>query len=98
VRISLLGTSFSIQTDEDPEYVNQLVAYFESKINSVGAGASGSEPLKRAIIAGILIADELFREKQSPGSPSFSRQDENEMDNITDSILHLLDTSLEDIE
>ena len=98
MRISLLGTSFSIQTDEDPEYVNQLVAYFESKINSVGTGTPSGEPLKKAIIAGILIADELFREKQSPGSPALSRQDENEIDAITDSMFQLLDTSIKGVE
>ncbi len=61
MKIELLGTSFSIQTDEDPQYVQDLVDYFRTKVQDVQTRLTSGDPLKIAIVAGVLTADELFR-------------------------------------
>jgi cell division protein ZapA (FtsZ GTPase activity inhibitor) len=61
MKIELLGTSFSIQTDEDPQYVQDLVDYYRTKVQDVQARITAGDPLKIAIVAGVLTADELFR-------------------------------------
>ena len=64
MKIELLGTSFSIQTDEDPQYVQDLVDYYRTKVQDVQARITSDDPLKIAIVAGVLTADELFRVRE----------------------------------
>jgi cell division protein ZapA (FtsZ GTPase activity inhibitor) len=61
MRIELLGTSFTIHTDEDPERVRDLVDYYKTKVQEIQGSVSTSDPLKIAILAGLLSADEVFK-------------------------------------
>ena len=75
MQVDLLGTSFSIQTDEEPEYVQRLLRFLEEKITETSQSVQTSDPLKIAIISAMMIADELFQsrnEQIEPGSSSFS--------------------------
>lgn len=63
LQIDLLGTSFSIQADEKPEYLNALYAHYKKIINQIEESSATQNPLKTAIIAGILISDELYKER-----------------------------------
>lgn len=63
LQIDLLGTSFAIQADEKPEYLNALYNHYKKTITQIESTSGLSEPLKVAIIAGILLADELYKEK-----------------------------------
>jgi cell division protein ZapA (FtsZ GTPase activity inhibitor) len=71
VRIELLGTSFSIQTDEDPEYIEKLVERIGRDVESLRSQTKTEDPLKLAILASIMLADEAFAQKDAPegGSP-----------------------------
>lgn len=68
LQVDLLGTSFSIQAQEDDEYLNKLLGYYTQIVDSVslpfkdGAGAL-SHPLQVAIMSGISLCDELYKEK-----------------------------------
>ena len=64
LQIDLLGTSFSIQTNESPEYLEKLLDYYKKVVNQVDKEAKIKDPLKVAIISGIMICDELCKEKQ----------------------------------
>lgn len=59
----MLGSSFSIRTDEDPRYLQQLVSFVEEKVRLVETNMGSREPLRSAILSSILIADELFQER-----------------------------------
>lgn len=59
VRIEVLGTSFAIQTDEKPEYVHALVARVKKNVQIVQSQTQSVDPLKTAILASIMLADEL---------------------------------------
>jgi cell division protein ZapA (FtsZ GTPase activity inhibitor) len=63
VRVELLGASFAIQTDESKEYVESLLAYLGSKIETVRSSSKVDDPLKVALLAGIYLVDELYRER-----------------------------------
>ena len=61
MRIDLLGTSFNVKTDEDEEYLREVIALFSSKVAEVQRTVSTSDPLKTAILAGVLVSDELMK-------------------------------------
>jgi cell division protein ZapA len=63
LQIDLLGTSFAIQADEKPEYLNALYSHYKRTVNQIENTSGVSDSLKVAIIAGILLADELYKEK-----------------------------------
>jgi cell division protein ZapA len=63
LQIDLLGTSFAIQADEQPDYLNTLYSHFKKTVQQVQATSSLNDTLKIAIIAGILLSDELYKEK-----------------------------------
>lgn len=70
LQIDLLGSSFAIQADEKPEYLNVLYSHYKKTIEQIEATSGLSDPLKIAIIAGILLSDELYKEKMKhSGSP-----------------------------
>lgn len=63
VRVELLGASFAIQTDETREYMESVLAYLRDKVAAVRASTRVDDPLKAAILTGIFLVDELYRER-----------------------------------
>jgi cell division protein ZapA (FtsZ GTPase activity inhibitor) len=61
MRIDLLGAEFNIKTDENPEYLEEVVELFRSKVDELRGSVGTSDPLKIAILAGILIADDYLK-------------------------------------
>lgn len=66
LRIDLLGASFSIAADEDPAYLQALLARYRRVVDDARAKTGLTDPLKIAIIAGIVLCDEA--EKARRGS------------------------------
>lgn len=92
MRIELLGTSFSVQTDEDPEYFREVVEHFRSKVTEIQRSVSTTDPLKVAILAGILAADDYMK------LTGATRRDDAEARRITDTLISELDAALHDDE
>jgi len=65
LNIDLLGTSFAIQANETDEYLNKIYNHYLHVLDQVRQSSSVKDPLKLAILAGILIADELYKEELS---------------------------------
>lgn len=62
--INLLGTSFSIQANESDEYLKSIYSYFVDCVSQVESTVGQNlEPIKVAIVAGILLSDELKKER-----------------------------------
>ena len=93
VQISLLGTSFSIQADEDSEYLARIVDYLEKKVQEIETSVAIKDPLRVAILTGLLIADELFKEKERRDETSTDRESE-EVVRITQALIERIDKSL----
>ena len=65
LNIDVLGTSFAIQANETDEYLNKIYNHYLHVLDQVRQSSSVKDPLKLAILAGILIADELYKEELS---------------------------------
>ena len=65
LRIEMLGTSFTIQANEDTAYLEKLLGYYKRITDDVGGIDSIKNPLQTAILSGIMIVDELYKEKQN---------------------------------
>jgi len=89
MRIELLGTSFSVRTDEDPQYLQEVVEYFRGKVEEVQKSGTTGDPLKQAILAGILASDEYMK---SIGS---ARSEQLELEAITKTLIGELDQALD---
>jgi cell division protein ZapA (FtsZ GTPase activity inhibitor) len=59
LRISILGTSFSISANEESSYLEELLRYFRQAIDNTQKATSLEDPLKIAILTGFLLCDEL---------------------------------------
>ena len=61
----MLGTSFTIQANEDNQYLEKLLGYYQRITDDVKRIDSIKSPLQVAILSGIMICDELYKEKQN---------------------------------
>ena len=65
LKIEMLGTSFTIQANEDNQYLEKLLGYYQRITDDVKRIDSINSPLQVAILSGIMICDELYKEKQN---------------------------------
>jgi cell division protein ZapA (FtsZ GTPase activity inhibitor) len=86
LRVQLLGSSFTVKTNEDPDYFYSLVRYVERKHEEVRHSMGVTDPLRIAVLSSILIADELH--KADTGAV--------QADSLTDDLIKLIDRSLEE--
>jgi cell division protein ZapA len=103
MRIELLGTAFTIHTDEDPERLRDLVDYYKTKVQEIQGSVSTQDPLKIAILAGLLSTDELFklRDRSSGADANASAKESSseegeEIAAIADDLIRTLESSLDE--
>ncbi len=94
MRIDLLGTSFQVQSDEDPEYVEEILEYYRARIAEIEETVATGDPLKKAILAALLVTDELFRCRSGGAGTAVA----GEMELITRRLLERLDDALTEPE
>ena len=61
VQVEIQGQRYAVRSDLDPGYVGQLALYLDEKIRLASAELQTVDALRVAVIAGLNIADELFR-------------------------------------
>ncbi len=99
MRIDLLGTSFTIQSDEDPAYVRNLVGYYRDKLTEVRESVSTNDELKIAILGALTVVDELFKERhRNQGASGAEGSSETDLQVITQRLIDTIDSALEDDE
>jgi cell division protein ZapA len=74
IKIDVLGTVFSIYSDEEPEYLYRIIDYYKEKITEIHRSAPSADALKTAILTGIVIADEFFKLRDNPGLAPDARE------------------------
>lgn len=95
IRIEMLGASFTIQTDESREYVESILAYLETKVDKVSNSSRVDDPLKAAILAGVYIVDELFRERvENSVNVGLSGRERDEIGAVADRLIARIDDTL----
>lgn len=95
IRVEMLGASFTIQTDESREYVESILAYLGTKVEKVSSSSHVDDPLKAAILAGVYIIDELFRERvENSVSLGLSGKDHDEISAVAERLIARIDDTL----
>jgi cell division protein ZapA (FtsZ GTPase activity inhibitor) len=61
LEVNILGSSFTIRSSDDEQYLRQLVAYLDHTVRNIRQRYDSYDPVKVALLAGLNIADELFR-------------------------------------
>ena len=64
VDVTLLGHRFTVKTDRDEAFVRGLAAHVGRRIDEVRRTMRSSPPEAVALLAGLLIAEELFEERE----------------------------------
>jgi cell division protein ZapA (FtsZ GTPase activity inhibitor) len=83
LQINTLGTSFEIQAKEDDAYLKNLLSYFNQVSNQIEASTELRDPLKIAILSGIMICDELYKEKKKNADNIDKKEDLFEAERLT---------------
>ncbi len=63
LKINMLGTSFTVQGNEDTEYLDRLLGYYKRITDDIQKGNKVKNPVQISILAGIMLCDELYKEK-----------------------------------
>lgn len=63
LKINMLGTSFAIKASEDDAYLKKLLKYYTQITEQVEKNGTLSSKLQVSIMAGIMLCDELYKEK-----------------------------------
>ena len=92
--VQLLGTSFSLKSTENLDYLKEVVAYYEVKVEETRRGVSLQDPLKIALLTGIVLADELLKER-SKQTGTLSAPDADEAERITRALIDKIDSILQ---
>lgn len=64
LQINVLGTSFAMKADEDLPYLEKIRDYYKNVCDEIQRNDGINDLKQIAVLAGILISDELFKEKQ----------------------------------
>ena len=91
LEVHILGSTFTIQSEQDLEYLQKVIDYLNVKINEIRQGFSTHEPLKISLLASLNLVDELFKLKNQD---SFDKHDSSEIEQITKQLISKIDNSL----
>jgi cell division protein ZapA (FtsZ GTPase activity inhibitor) len=94
-QVNVLGVKFSVQTDESPERFDKLVEYYSNHAEDLKSRIGTTDPIKTAIIAGIIITDELFKCRENIGPHSPSSTEGEELSTLTDGMIKRIDEVLD---
>lgn len=64
ISIEVLGVSFTIRTDESPDYIHGLVDELKNRLSAVSTQMKIVDPLKLSLVTCLLALDELHRDKE----------------------------------
>ncbi|MBN2736781.1 MAG: cell division protein ZapA [Spirochaetales bacterium] len=94
IRINLLGTSFTIQSGEDNFYLNQVIDSYKRRIQHIENTSKIKDPLKLAILTGLNLMDELYKEKEKSRQPFNGNPDHIKLEEITERMISKIDETL----
>lgn len=77
LKVDLLGTSFTIQANEETEYLEKLLGYYKRITDDVQKIDTVKTPLQISILSGIMLCDELYKEKANKLSSELNSQSDN---------------------
>jgi hypothetical protein len=95
LRVDLLGTSFSLTVDEDAFYLKILLDKYRRVIENTQKTTGIDDPLKTAIIVGMLLCDEVekLRAHENTGLGVFESMQAEE---LTLDLINRIDKALQE--
>jgi len=95
--LDILGTSFSIAVDEDPEYLNEIYTRYRAAVENTKEIFNIKEPLTAAILTGFMLSEELHTvRKQAETQKALTEDEAREAEEVANSIIARIDRVLED--
>ena len=70
VKVTIYGTEYPVKGDADPDYIQEVAAYVDSKMREVANSLTVKSTTKVAILAALNITDELFSRRRSDDEES----------------------------
>ena len=67
VDVEILGQRYAIRSEAPPDYVRQLVAYVEKRVQEVRGDAPGQDTTKVLVLTALDLTDELLRLREEQG-------------------------------
>ena len=92
--VQMLGTSFSLKSTGSLDDLKEVVAFYEAKVEETRKGVALHDPLKLALLTGIVLADELLKERNRH-SGSLSAPESDEAERITQALIEKIDSILQ---
>ncbi len=74
LQIDVLGVSFAIEADEHSEYLEGIYQHYKQVLNDVEETSGMTDPLKIAIITGVLLADEVAKGRNGTAASEFAQK------------------------
>lgn len=62
--VEIFGQAYNVRGEGDPDYLEELAQFVDSRMREVAAQVATVDPLKIAILAALNIADELSRDRK----------------------------------
>ncbi len=94
LKIQMLGSSFSIQSDLPREHIDDVLFYLNQQVNEVLEKNAGIEPVKIALLAALNLADELVRLKKNVAASKSGAPPADEIEKITGQLIQRIDDAL----
>ena len=95
LKIEHSGTSFTIRAEEDDGYLQQLLSYYKKVSDDIEKNSGLKNPLQTAILSGIMLCDELFKERKRNSTSSNANEADNEAERLTLEMIQKIDKALE---
>ncbi len=96
LQIDVLGASFAIQANEDSAYLKKLLDYYKRIAEQIEASGSLKNSLQVAILTGITLCDELYKEKSKKQqiAGQLINDDASEAERLTSDMIKKSDQAL----
>ena len=95
LQIDLLGTSFAIEANEDDAYLQKLLSYYEKITREIERNGNLKTPLQVSILSGIMLCDELYKEKSQKAKVSqLNNENDAEAERLTIEMIKRIDGAL----
>lgn len=94
LEVRVLGTSFTVRSDEAPAYLKRILWYLEKKIEETRKRTSIADPVKIAVLTNFYVIDELLREKSRGGHSGMLEGESDEMERIALRLISEIDDAI----
>ena len=94
LKIELLGTSFSIKASEDDDYLKKLLGYYKNIVDEIQKSGMLKSELHISILAGIMLCDELYKEKSKSAVSQKPSPSNEKAENLASEMIKKLDQVL----